>query len=142
MMDSCLASFSFQNWMKFQHFRQVFSLSKFIYIYIYILSYTHTHTHTHIYIYIYIYIYIHLETACFVVSQLFSVAKHVRRLKLWSKPTQLYVRLIIIPTNQQANHTTSGIIRYYVVVFVCLHFCLTWYQSAQFIRRALCECQP
>ena len=35
------------------------------------------------------------------------------------------------------NHVSSGIIRHYVVAFVCLHFCLTRYQSAQFIRRAL-----
>ena len=48
------------------------------------------------YIYIYIYIYCHLQTDCFVVSQLFSVARHVGRLKLGSKPTQLYVRLSIV----------------------------------------------
>ena len=38
---------------------------------------------------------------------------------------------------RSANHISSGIIRHYVVTFVCLHFCLTGYQSAQFIRRAL-----
>ena len=42
---------------------------------------------------------------CFVVSQLFSVARHVGRLKLGSKPTQLYVRLSIRPLDQK--HTTS-----------------------------------
>ena len=47
---------------------------------------------------------------CFVVSQLFSVARHVGRLKLGSKPTQLYVRLTITPFSQQANHICSGII--------------------------------
>ena len=89
------------------------------------------------YIYIYIYIYCHPQTDCFVVSQLFSVAKHVGRLSLGSKPAQIYVRLSIIPLSQQANHVSSGIIRHYVVAFVCLHFCLTGYQSAQFIRRVL-----
>ena len=45
--------------------------------------------------YIYIYIYIYIDR--FVVSQLFIVARHVRRLKLESKPVQLYVRPSIIP---------------------------------------------
>ena len=80
-----------------------------------------------------IYIAIHLQT----VSKLFSVAKHIGRLKLESKPTQIYDRLSIIPLSQQANHVPSGFIRHYIVAFVCLYFCLTGYQSAQFIRRAL-----
>ena len=42
--------------------------------------------HTHIYR--------HPQTDCFVVSQLFSVARHVGRLKLGSKPAQLYVDLV------------------------------------------------
>ena len=84
-----------------------------------------------------IYIYILSSTDCFVVSQLFSVARHIGLLKLGSKPTQFYVRLSIIPLSQQANHIRLGIIRHYVVAFVCLHFWLTGYQSAQFIRRAL-----
>ncbi len=45
----------------------------------------------YIYIYIYIYIYCHQNTDSFVVSQLFSMARHGGRLKLGSKPTQLYV---------------------------------------------------
>ena len=77
-------------------------------------------------IYIYIYIYCHPQTDCFVVSQLFSVAKYVGRLKLGSKPAQLYVRLSIRPLGQQAYYVGKGIIRYYVAtaaaVFVCLHF--------------------
>ena len=44
---------------------------------------------------IYIYIYCHPQALCFVVSQLFSLARHLGRLKLGSKPTQLQVRLII-----------------------------------------------
>ena len=90
-----------------------------------------------IYIYIYIYIYCHPKTDCFVVSQHFSVARHVGHLKLGSEPTQLYVSLCIIPLSQQANHVSLGIIRHCVAAFVCLHFCLTGYQNAQFIRRAL-----
>ena len=47
--------------------------------------------------------YILSSTDCFVVSQLFSVARHLRHLKLGLKPTQFYVRLSIILLNQQAN---------------------------------------
>ena len=60
------------------------------------------------YIHIYIYIYCHPQTDCFAVSQLFSVARHIGRLKLGSKPTQLYVRLSIRPLGQQAYHIGFG----------------------------------
>ena len=46
----------------------------------------------------------HPQINCFVVSQLFSVAKHIGRLKLGSKPAQLYVRLSIRPLGQQSYH--------------------------------------
>ena len=54
-------------------------------------------------IYIYIYIYCHPQTDCFV-SQPFNVARHVGRLKLGLKPTQLHVRLSIRPLGQQTYH--------------------------------------
>ena len=44
------------------------------------------------------------QTECFVVSQLFSEARHVGRLKLGSKHAQLYVRLSIRLLGQQACH--------------------------------------
>ena len=44
------------------------------------------------------------QTDCFVVSQLFSVARHVGCLKPGSEPAQLYVRLSIRPLGQQAYH--------------------------------------
>ena len=84
-----------------------------------------------------IYIHRHPQTDCLVVSELFSVARYGGRSKLGSKPAQLYVRLSIITLSQQANHVSSGIIRHYVVTFVCLHFCLPRYQSAQFFLGAL-----
>ena len=77
------------------------------------------------------YIVIHRET--FVVSQLFSVARHTECFKMGSKPVQFYIRFSIIPLSQQTNHISSGIIRHYLVAFVHLHLCLTKYQSAQFI---------
>ena len=53
----------------------------------------------YIYIYIYIYIYRLPQTDCFVLSELFSVARHIG-----SKPIQLYVRLSLRPLCQQEYH--------------------------------------
>ena len=86
-------------------------------------------THTHIYS--------HPQTDRFIVSQLFSVARHVGRLNLGSKPTQLYVSLSVTLLSPQANHVSSEIIRHYVAAFVCFNFCVIGYQRAQFLRRAL-----
>ena len=72
-----------------------------------------------------IHIYSHPQTDCFVASPLFSVARHVRRLKLGSKPTQLYVRLSIRPFGQQAYHAGKGIVRYYVATAAAAAF--VWY---------------
>ena len=51
--------------------------------------------------FILIYIYCHPETDCFVLSELFSVARHVERSKPGSKPVQLYVRLRLRLLGQQ-----------------------------------------
>ena len=58
----------------------------------------------YIYIYIYICIYCHPQKDCFVVSQFFRVARHIGRFKLGWKPTQLYVRLSIIPLSHQLTY--------------------------------------
>ena len=80
---------------------------------------------THIYIYIYIYIYCHPQIDCFVLSELFSVARHVGCSKPGSKPIQLYVRLTLRPLGQQAYHVwLREFFRYYVATAaasVCLH---------------------
>ena len=52
-------------------------------------------------IYIYIYIYILSFTDGFVLSELFSVARHVGRSKPRSKPIQHNVRLSLRPLGQQ-----------------------------------------
>ena len=75
-------------------------------VYIYIYIYTNRYIYSNIYIYIYIYC--HPQTDCVVVSQLFSVARHVGYLKLGSKPAQLYVRLSIRLLGQQAYHVWLG----------------------------------
>ena len=49
-------------------------------------------------------VYCHPQTDCFVLSELFSVARHVERWKPGSKPIQLYVRLSLRPLGQQAYH--------------------------------------
>ena len=129
----------------------IFFIRKYIYIYIYIYIYmctnTYIYVHTYVYtrIYIYIYIYSHPQTSCFVVSQLLSMARHVGRLKLGSKPALLYIRLSIIPLTQQANHVQLGNYKAVSNSFRLLTFlCLTGYQSAQFFHRtfALCVWQP
>ena len=68
------------------------------------LAMTINHLYIYIYIYVYIYIYCHPPTECFVLSELFSVARHVGRLKPGSKPIQLYVRLSFRPLGQQADY--------------------------------------
>ena len=88
--------------------------------YIYIYIYIHTH--------IYVYIYCHSQRDGFVVSQRFSVAKLVGRLRLGLNPTQLYVRLSILPLRPQVTYVSSGIIRHYVVAFVCSYFALREWQ--------------
>ena len=52
---------------------------------------------------IYIYIYSHRLTDCFVLSELFSVARHAGRSTPGSKPVQLYVRFSLRPLGPQAN---------------------------------------
>ena len=46
---------------------------------------------------IYIYIYCYPQTDCFVVWQLFNMVRYIGRLKLGSKPAELYIRLNILP---------------------------------------------
>ena len=70
------------------------------------------------------YISCHPRTDYFVISQLFSVARHVGRFLLGSKPDQLYVRLSILSLSHQVTYVSSGIVRHYVVTFVCLYFAL------------------
>ena len=88
---------------------------------------THTHTHTHIYIYIYIYIVILWQT----VSLYHNSSMWVGRFKLGSKLAQLSVSLNILPLSHQVTYFSSG------TIIRLFSFCLTGYQRAQFIRRAL-----
>ena len=94
------------------------------------------------YMYIYIYIYCHPQTDCFVLSELFSVARHTRCSKPGSKPIHLYVRLNLRPIGQQTDHVwLREILRYLWSNSSSVHlFTFLYpisYQSAQFFRRAL-----
>ena len=72
------------------------------------------------------------------------MAIHAGRFKLGSKPAQLYVRLCIILLSQKANHISSGIIKHYVVAFVCLYFIPYRIPECSIRSKSftLCERQP
>ena len=70
------------------------------------------------------YIHCHPQTDCFVVSQLFSVDRHAGRFKQGSKPSQLNVRLSILPLSQQMTYISLGVLTHYVLAFACFHFAL------------------
>ena len=113
----------------------------YIYIYIYI-KYIHTVSlSSSLSLSIYIYIYCHPQTDCFILSELFSVARHVGRLKLGFKPIQLYVRLSLRPLGQQAYHIWLREFLRYLCSNSSSHlFTFLYpigYLSAQFFRRAL-----
>ena len=52
--------------------------------------------------------YSHPQTDCFVLSELFSVARHAGCSKPGSKPVQLYVRLCFRPLVHQVDHVGLG----------------------------------
>ena len=89
-----------------------------------------------------IYIYSHPQTDCFVLSELFSVARHAGRSKPGSKPVQLYVRLSFRPVGHQADLVDKGNFKVFYLAaaaaaFVYIFLYPIGYQSAQFFRRAL-----
>ena len=92
--------------------------------------------------YIHIYIYSHPQTDCFILSELFSVARHAGRSKPGSKPVQLYARLCYRPLGHQADHVGKGNFKVFLFLetaaaaFVYIFLYPIGYQSAQFFRRA------
>ena len=78
----------------------------------------------------------HPQTGCFILSELFSVARHVGRSKLGSKPIQLYVRLSLRLLGQQAYHVwLRELLRYLCSNSSSRLFTFLYpigYQSAQF----------
>ena len=76
----------------------------------------------YIYIYIYIYIYNHLQTDCFIVSQLFSVARHMIFSKLGTKPSWLICQLKILPHSREGTSVSEGILNTYVSYLFCFAY--------------------
>ena len=73
-------------------------------------------------LYIYIYIVIHRQSV--LLYHNFSMCLDTGRIKMESKPAQLYIRLSIWLLNHQATYVSSWITTYYVLTFVSLHFAL------------------
>ena len=84
----------------------------------------------YIYIYICIYIYILIHRHCFIESQLFSVARHVRCSKLGLKVT--LCQLDILP--QSHCHSQR---KWRNFLHITFYTYIISYQSAQFMRRAI-----
>ena len=98
-------------------------ISQYIYIYItctrlniYINAYMYMHTQTHTHTHIYIYIVIHRET-CFLLSELFSVARLARFPKLGSKPGWLKRQSKILPLSHEETSANEGNLNAYVSHF-------------------------
>ena len=66
-------------------------------------------------LYIYIYIYCHPQTDCFVLSELFGVARHAGRLKPGSIPVHFYARLSFRPFGHQADHFGQGNFKVFIL---------------------------
>ena len=72
-----------------------FNTWKELFIYSYVVAGNSSlESSTNIYIYIYIYIYCHPRNDCFIVSQLFIVARHIRCFKVRLKPGWLCINRI------------------------------------------------
>ena len=71
---------------------------------------------------------LHPQTDCFVLSELFSVARHVGRSKPGSKPIQLYVRLSLRPLDQKSDLIDKMKRSFFqaAVVSILLYGCTTW----------------
>ena len=93
--------------------------------------------------FIYIYIYSHPQTDCFVLSELFSVARHAGRSKLGSKPVQLYVRLCFRPLGY-GNFKVFLFLETAAAAFVYIFFIPYQLPECSILSKsfALCSQQP
>ena len=87
----------------------------------------------YIYTYIYIYFFFLPRRDCFVVSQIFRVARHVRCFKLGSKPGQRYVSRFGFPWYTIILSVSEGLCFTYISIYIYI----IGYRRAQFMRRAL-----
>ena len=92
-------------------------------------EHSHTQRHTHTHTYMYIYIVIHRQI-CFVLSELFSVARQARFPKLGSKPGWLKCQSKILPLSQEETSASEGNLNGYVSqLFLFTYICLTATES-------------
>ena len=80
-------------------------------------------------IYIYIYIVIYRQTVSLYHNS--SVWLDTQDTSSWEWNPPNFISLL----SPQATYVSSGIITHYVLAFICLHFCVTRYQSAPFVTR-------
>ena len=94
----------------------------------------HTHAHTPTNIYIYIYIVIHRQT-CFVLLELFSVARQAIFPKLWSKPSWLKRQSKILPLSHEETSASEGNLNAYVShLFLFTYIRLTATESSIYMK--------
>ena len=87
------------------------------------------HPWSFLYNYLFVYILSITDRLFRCITKLFSVARHVRRLKLGSKPAQLYVRLTLV-SNSSANKRTTfdlGIKKVLCINSSCSVYLFTFY---------------
>ena len=75
-----------------------------IQIHVEVHMWVNMYLYIHVYVCIYIYIYSHPQTDCFILSELFSVARHAGCSKPESKPVKIYDRLRLQTTRPQADY--------------------------------------
>ena len=89
-------------------------------------------------------IYCHPQTDCFVLSELFSVARHAGRSKPGSKPIQLYVRLSLRPLGRQYIYIYIYIYIYglsYIYIYICIREAMVIFQqSSPCSPQLFCKC--
>ena len=85
-------------------------------------------------------IYCFPQTDCFVVSQLFSVARYASRFTLGSKPAQIYVRLSMLPLSLKVTYISSGIVTPYVLTFLLFIYIYIYIYIYNAIKTKLKPC--
>ena len=72
-------------------------------------------------------IYCHPQTDCFVLSELFIVARDAGRSKPGSKPVQLYVKLSFRPVGHQADHVGLRNFKVFILATATAAFVYNFY---------------
>ena len=103
----------------------IYKHTHFIYIYIYMNAHANINTHTSTYEHTDICIYIVIHRQTFIVSQLFSVARHILQARIETR--MIFRQSDIFPLSYRHFNVNEGIFRYTLID----------YWSALFMRRTL-----